>query len=124
MPTVAIVIRARFIVYLPLCLQKYRWHKVMPAWKRMFQTITGKPFCPIAAIAAPENFSAGSSRRREPRPSVWLPKGDCPGGVSGTLTKGLGGLHQGEHRGRGECSSRNVRHEQTVGHALLEMPDH
>src|SRR5215831_2188991 len=22
----------------------------------MFQTITGKPFCPIAAIAAPENF--------------------------------------------------------------------
>ena len=45
----------------------------------------------------------------------------CPGGVSGTLTKGLGGLHQAKHRGRGECSSRNGRHEQAVGHALLEV---
>src|SRR5215469_4884264 len=43
----------------------------MPAWRRVFQTITGKPFCPIAAIAARENFSAGASRRREPRPTVW-----------------------------------------------------
>src|SRR5215469_1946970 len=43
----------------------------MPAWRRVFQTITGKPFCPIAAIAAPENVSAGSSRTREPRPTVW-----------------------------------------------------
>src|SRR5215472_17017529 len=56
----------------------------------MFQSITGKPFCPIAAIAAPENFSAGSSRRREPRPSVWLQREIAPGGVSGTLTKGAG----------------------------------
>jgi hypothetical protein len=28
----------------------------MPAWRRMFQTITGKPFCPMAAIAAPEAY--------------------------------------------------------------------
>src|SRR5215813_6484708 len=42
----------------------------MPAWRRMFQTIMGKPFCLIAAVAAPEGLSAGSSRKREPRPTV------------------------------------------------------
>src|SRR5262245_53199212 len=46
----------------------------------MFQTITGKPFCPIAAIAAPEAFSAGSSRRRKPRPSGWCVKGGARAG--------------------------------------------
>src|SRR5215831_9649949 len=50
----------------------------------MFQTITGKPFCPTDAIAAPENLSAGSSRKREPRPTVGAQSKERSGGVSGT----------------------------------------
>src|SRR5262249_10663663 len=51
------------------------------------------------------------------------------GGVSGTLRCGryegvcCGGSVSQTH-GRSKGSSRNVRHEQPIRHALLEMPDH
>ena len=59
--------------------------------------------------------------KREPRP---IPKG----GVSGTLMYGfLGRRLEGsvrETHGRARGSSRNIRHEQSVGHSLLKIPDH
>src|SRR6516165_8330286 len=60
----------------------------------MFQTITGKPFCPIAAIAAPENFSAGSSRCGNSIFACQLAAFDHNGAYSGVLAERLGGPHQ------------------------------
>src|SRR5262249_5055432 len=54
-------------------------------------SVTGKPFCPIAAIAAPETFRRLLSQTRTP-PDCGICKGRS-GGVSGTLTKGAGGRH-------------------------------
>src|SRR5262249_32964666 len=84
----------------------------------MFQTITGKPFCPIAAIASPEGFSAGLSCKRKPRPSVWCVKGGARAGSREPSQRVLGGLPPGKHPGRGECSSRNVRHKITAGRSV------
>ena len=76
----------------------------MPSWRRMFQTITGKPFSPVAAIAA---VSAGLSRRREPRPTVWHLKGGS-GGVSGTPTVGFGGFRWKNQVGASKVPLRSL----------------
>src|SRR5262249_14189651 len=90
----------------------------------MFQTITGKPFCPIAAIAAPENFCCAGklfgglvSQTRTPPECVGNSKGR-PGGGSGN-PQGVGGRKDYVTRaplrkltGRGKGSSQNLRHEQ------------
>src|SRR5262249_9156264 len=87
--------------------------------RRTFQSITGKPFCPIAAIAAPETFRRARLADENPA-RVWQCKGRS-GGVSGTLTRGTGRTPSTKTPQRGGCSSQNVPHEQPVGHARLEM---
>src|SRR5262245_17846821 len=63
-------------------------------------------------------------RQREPRPSVACKGGCHRAGSREPLWVGFRGLHFGKHTGEVNCFSRNVRHEQPVGHALLELPDH
>src|SRR5262245_66113487 len=50
------------------------------------------------------------------------------GGVSGTLMQGVWaiveGLRQGNTWARQRFPSRNIRHEQSVGHSLLKISDH
>src|SRR6516164_2614812 len=60
----------------------------MPSWRRMFQTITGKPFSPVAAIAAPETFRGARLADENPARLAILKGGS--GGVSGTPTVGFG----------------------------------
>src|SRR5262249_17570424 len=75
-------------------------------------------------LAARGNAPRRFIRQREPRPSVAC-KGGCPrAGSREPLWVGFRGLHFGKHTGEVNCFSRNVRHEQPVGHALLELPDH
>ena len=59
----------------------------MPSWRRMFQTITGKPFSPVAAIAAPETFRGARLADENPARLAILKGGS--GGVSGTPPVGL-----------------------------------
>jgi len=54
-------------------------------------------------------FSAGSFANENPA-RVWQSKGRCSGGVSGTHMR----APLGKHHGRARCSSRNVRHEQSM----------
>src|SRR5215467_12653720 len=100
----------------------------------MFQTITGKPFCPIAAIAAPENFCCAGklfggliSQTRTP-PECAIQREVRAGSREPSWCGRYEGLcYEGsvsQTHGRSKGSSRNVRHEQPIRHALLEMSDH
>src|SRR5215813_7876093 len=86
--------------------------------------VTGKPFCPIAAIAAPETFRRARLADENPARVSWRVKGGARAGSRNPHSGCWEDFHQAKHPGRGECSSRNFRHEQPVGHALLEVPDH
>ena len=74
----------------------------MLAQRRMFRTITGKRFCPIAAIAAPKAF--GRARLADESPArLWQSKG--------RFGRGLGNPHGWI---LGECK-RGLRVEEPSG---------
>src|SRR6516165_5455260 len=93
----------------------------MPAWRRTFQSITGKPFCPIAAIAAPETFRR--ARLADENPARLSQS-------KGRFGRGLGNPQMWANyvtrapllqtQGCAQSSSRNVRHDQPVRHALVK----
>src|SRR5215813_10385260 len=101
MPTLPTAIRARFIVYLPLdAIGSGKYREKGECSKR----------CQLSFV------------QREPRPSVWHCKERSLGWGFENPT-----LSEGSTRKTHEAdkySSRNVRHKQPVGHALLEMSDH
>src|SRR5262249_11901131 len=63
----------------------------------------------------------GVSFANENPARVWAFKGGCPrAGSREPLWVGFRGLRFGKHTGEVNCSSRNARHEQPVGHARLK----
>jgi hypothetical protein len=65
------------------------------------------------AVVAPAARSRGRFARREPRPGVAAKRGGVRAGSRGTLTRGLGGLHE-ETPGRGEYFLPHVRHDRLM----------
>src|SRR5262249_10925613 len=100
MPTLPTAIRARFIVYLH--------------GRNRFGKVPRKGECSKRCQL--------SFVQREPRPSVWHCKERSLGWgfENPTLSKGS----NRKTHGADKYSSRNVRHKQPVGHALLEVSDH